>query len=1762
MKIKNKFLILLMAILIASFLVVPNFTNAASGSKNFGITIMRTNDTPNMGYAIEDPSEGTTGSAAYIYNIIEYQSASSDSIVNSNNIYCAKAEIGFNGSRQRATYDVFYNMKTERDEIKAQNTTLASIVDGTVPYQSGTVSKYDALLALGDLLYLIDKDHPTESQNKKEALLNAAGINIDDYNKTLTDDDISVIQQVAIWYFTNYGENNGKFDKSNATMEQWLNYTLDGSTYDTLANYDLYNTAEGKERVEQAQILYDYLINTAKANAHNYSDSSTQGVPVTVTTTSNCEESGSNYIVGPIKITDNGTGIPYTIGSLTVKRNETVTTNYKLLDSNKAETSKTLTQLVGENFYISVPKDGTNKVEISSNIGYTTSNLTLWASTTNNLEQPIMIPEVVQENIPLSLTVTPDRAFDLALRKYITKVNGVELTDTRVPTIDESTLTGGTTATYKHRKDPVTINKNDKITYKITVYNEGQKVGRATKIVDQLPTGLKFTQVVSGNFELGSYDESGNNTLVLNRKASNTDNLPAYSTGSLQTNGNGYETIEIECEVTASPDRTNSKILTNVAYISEAYDADGNITITNQTGADRDSEPGTTPSVNKDNMSDYKGNNSNKDTLNDTDYYYKGQQDDDDFEKLVLLPESFDLKLIKRITAVNNNAVTERIQSIDTSKLNRLDDSENMVTTADYKLSKEPVAVRKGDIVTYTFRIYNEGTINGYASEITEDIPAGLEFLWSEKEGSELQADTSLTEAEKEAIEFNQARYWVYTDTNLNKIKTDYLSKDKESTTGANLITAFGTNDGTKTFTEANYKEIAVKMKVTSNDISQTPIKNEAWISNDTDESGNPIDDRDSDPETPKPHPDHEDDEDHDYIILKSFDLALRKFIVAVSKDTTIESSEYLKNSDGSYTRAPQVDTSKLNTSENGKLITTATYNHSKKPVEVSKGDIVVYNLRVYNEGNVDGYAGEIIDHLPSNLEFVNGTFNTGYGWTEVEGSNGRAYKTEYLKNTKIDSATIDSDGKVTQLATNEKGANGKELLIMCKVKDTAPTDEKITNIADITKYIDEDGTTVLTEDRDSEPNNVDATEGNKPEYKDNESGNYIPGQQDDDDFEKIIVPKIVDLALTKFITAISTDINIEDGEYLTADKTGTNAGSSSNPYTRQTAVNTTELRDNPTCHDAQYTQVKTPLVVGNNSYVLYNIRVYNEGEVDVYAGEVTDYLPDYLTFVEGEFNTKYGWSADGQTVKTSYLSSKNGTDKILKAFDKTSDNGAGSGLDYKDLQILCRVNSTAPSGRELINTAEITKYEDKDGNELPKDVDSTPDNVKTKNNKDREEDDDDYEVVLVQNVDLALTKFITAISSDDKIEDGEYLTADKTGTNAGSSSNPYTRQTKVDTTPLKDGTSTDAIYTRVKDSLIINRNSYVLYNIRVYNEGTVDVYAGEVTDYLPENLSFVEGEFNSKYGWTADGQIVKTKYLSSSNGTDKILKAFDVQNDDNAGSGLDYKDLPILCQVNSGTPANKKLINTAEITKYENKDGEEIPNDVDSTPDNVNPKNEEKRQEDDDDYEVVEVKEFDLALRKWVTQAIITENGQQRVVNTGHEPYDDPEAAVKVELNKKLLNSTTVKFRYSIRVINEGDIAGYAKEITDYIPVGLKFVPADNPGWTAEGENVVSTRLLENELLQPGEYKDISILLTWQNSENNMGLKTNTAEISEDYNEYGVPDKDSIPDNEKPGEDDIDDAPVLLSIKTGQIRIYFTLGLVILITLAGGISLIKKYVL
>ena len=209
------------------------------------------------------------------------------------------------------------------------------------------------------------------------------------------------------------------------------------------------------------------------------------------------------------------------------------------------------------------------------------------------------------------------------------------------------------------------------------------------------------------------------------------------------------------------------------------------------------------------------------------------------------------------------------------------------------------------------------------------------------------------------------------------------------------------------------------------------------------------------------------------------------------------------------------------------------------------------------------------------------------------------------------------------------------------------------------------------------------------------------------------------------------------------------------------------------------------------------------------------------------------------------------------------------------------------------------------------------------------------------------------------------------------------------------------------------------------------------------------------------------------------------------------------------------------------------------------------------------------MALLKWVTKTIVTVDGETTVSETGFTPYDDPEPIAKVVIDKKKLDKTTVKFVFNIIVMNQGEIEGYATEITDYIPEGLEFVAEDNPIWTQVDESRITTRALEGTLLRPGESATVEVTFTWKKDEGNLGLKTNIAEISEDYNEKGSDDIDSTPDNVKPEgydkqqEDDDDKAYVMLELKTGgAVTTYTWLILTSLTIIVVGLVLIKKFVL
>ena len=1273
------------------------------------------------------------------------------------------------------------------------------------------------------------------------------------------------------------------------------------------------------------------------------------------------------------------------------------------------------------------------------------------------------------------------KTFDLALRKYITSVRDKNGTPkqiaSREPVIGTWEFDEYQTLQKNHTKDPVRVETGDTVLYTIKVYNEGEIDGKATKITDFLPEGLRLKDGSSVN-SIWTNPSGDGRTLVTTALSDRI--LNAYDGTTLDS---AY--VQVECVVVAE-ESTSGQSLKNIAEITEAKDKNGN-DIT-----DRDSEPGnviTNP---------YNPTNPTNG---------RGEQDDDDFEELLLPAKEFDLALRKFIVKVNETDVATRepqITDAEKAKLKNVTAKFDDGRTAEKTHTKTPVRVNPGDTVLYTIRVYNEGDLDGKATVVTDNLPEGLAL----KENSTINTDNG----------------WTNPTGDRKTIVTSKLSD--------RVLSAFNGTD-------LDYADLQVECVVIAEAGAQSQsLKNIAEITEAKDKNGNEIIDRDSEPGNVNTNPynptnptngrGEQDDDDYEELVIpgREFDLSLRKFITKVNDKDLIDNT-------GKFIKEPVVDVTPL-VNYTG---TTAEYKHQKAPVGVAVENEVIYTIRVYNEGELDGYVTEITDHLPKELEFVNDEFNANYGWTVS--SDGRTVKTTITSPNTTYSASRDAiyadrltgDDKVLLKAFDGSTMTTPdyiEVQIKCKVKSVENSNSIITNIADITGFTDSNGNNVI--DRDSQANNVilPTTEQDWADYKGNDSNKSVltdknyhyKGQQDDDDFDKLILQEF-DLALRKFITSVNET-----------------------QVTNRYPVFTTEKDENG---NYVYRHTKEPVLVESIDLVEYTIRIYNEGDIAGYAKVVKDNIPEGLEFVPtNETNTEYRWKmldengnettdvSKAKYITTDYLSKEQEVETGRKNLINSFDTDTMATPDYKDVKAVFKVIAPNSHTGIITNTAEIADDSDENGNDIT-DRDSTPDNNNPK------EDDIDVEHIRLQYFDLALRKFITGVNSTEitnripvfKItEDGKY------------------------------------VYEHTKEPVDVTNGDIVTYTLRVYNEGTKAGYAQEVKDDLPEGLLFLpDNEINKNYRWVmldengeetddvSKAVSIKTDYLSKEQEAqpkENLLKAFD----STTMNEPDFRFVQIAFRVIEPNTSDRILINKAQISDDADENGKPVV-DIDSTPDKW------IDGEDDQDIEKVKVKYFDLALRKWVTQAIVIENGKEKVTNTGHKAEDDPEGVVKVEIEKSKLNKVVVKFRYSIRITNEGEIAGYATEISDYIPEGLKFVAADNPNWK-EADGKIITNQLADTLLQPGESAEVEVLLTWINGANNMGLKVNVAEISKDKNDSNTPDIDSTPNNKKEGEDDIDDAPVILATKTGESDAiaYIIITTASMAILSSGIVLIKKYIL
>lgn len=1046
---------------------------------------------------------------------------------------------------------------------------------------------------------------------------------------------------------------------------------------------------------------------------------------------------------------------------------------------------------------------------------------------------------------------------------------------------------------------------------------------------------------------------------------------------------------------------------------------------------------------------------------------------------------------------------------------------ENPFNQYDYKHRKEPLEVQVGDRIEYTLVVTNECDENLIVNNITDYLPpSGISYV----------SDDTI----------NTNNGWVYNSSSRSVVtdKTSATVLAPKRNTQVSIVCEVTENAVGKVVTNiAEITQISDETGKVVTDIDsvpdniQLPSSDKDWQNykgNETNEYGNKSDLTDSD----YYYNGQEDDDDFEKIVVPgTIDLALRKSIVTVNgtpKDRQ---------------RVP--DTTPLRDGDD--TTTTSNFTDIKTPVQIKAGDVVVYTIRVFNEGQEDAYVGAIEDYIPEGLGFLpQHKLNISNGWIAAEGSTSiklsqikNATKnlsqsdfissvTDY-KNTDVvkGRATIKTtklkDTKLNSYDSVNDNLTKAEVQIACVVLDTVPVNTIIKNISAITEYKNSKGE-VITDDIDS-----DTTEPINPDtYPDND---HI---QDDDDFEKLILTESAyDLALKKYITGVAS-----------ADGTSKTIPEDQKRYIEVTDTTALVNRNGDEKLDAVYKLNKKPVEVSKGDYVTYTIRIFNEGLEDGKVEEIVDSVPDGLQFVPYETNSdgtyksgsnvnyKYGWKTfNEQTVttgwqegiKTTYLK-----DTIIPAFDKNQttnpDNKVEKGLSYVDVQVEFKV--VTDEHIELKNIAEITK-DDGDDN------DSTPDN------KDPEEDDEDYDVVIPQKFDLALRKFITQIGKQEVTD-------------------------RIPQVTYKDGKFK---YEHTKEPRIVVKGQTVVYTIRVYNEGSKDGYAAEIKDDMPAGIIFLpDHEINKKYGWemydesgnkTEDvslAKTIRTPYLSKEEsdkrGEDNLLLAFD-NTKPISETNPSYRDVQVAFEVTQEnvTGENRVIINTAEISKDQDKDGKEI-DDSDSTPDNDEP------EEDDIDKEYIELKYFDLALLKYVSKVIVTEDGVVKETETGYDGTENPEPVVKVELNKKKLNKTEVKYVYSIKITNEGEIEGYATEVSDRIPQGLAFFAEDNTefGWKVKEDGTVATDYLKDTLLKPGESAVIQIVLRWERSESNLGQKVNVAEITDDDNEYDVPDIDSTPNNNKDGEDDQDEAIVVLSINTGSTPMYILIisGIIALIGTGG----------
>ena len=191
----------------------------------------------------------------------------------------------------------------------------------------------------------------------------------------------------------------------------------------------------------------------------------------------------------------------------------------------------------------------------------------------------------------------------------------------------------------------------------------------------------------------------------------------------------------------------------------------------------------------------------------------------------------------------------------------------------------------------------------------------------------------------------------------------------------------------------------------------------------------------------------------------------------------------------------------------------------------------------------------------------------------------------------------------------------------------------------------------------------------------------------------------------------------------------------------------------------------------------------------------------------------------------------------------------------------------------------------------------------------------------------------------------------------------------------------------------------------------------------------------------------------------------------------------------------------------------------------------------------------FNFKVDKWISNATLNS------ISRGGNTLENKDNIYKLEIHRKEISSANLKVTYKIKVTNAGEVAGKIETLEEYIPEGFSYYAEDNSyNWKEKGEMLILSDI-DNVTLNPGESKDIEVVLRWNNSEANFGQKINKVSLTKTSNLAGY--------EESNLEDNTDECSMLLTIATGieeTQTINIVLGLMsVLIVIATGILLLKR---